>query len=57
MYVFQTELYNICLARAKEKWNAFVAPTAATETESEGDCYTFFQAHGTFVSFLSLLLE
>uniref|UniRef100_A0A8C1F3T3 TBC1 domain family member 14 n=1 Tax=Cyprinus carpio carpio TaxID=630221 RepID=A0A8C1F3T3_CYPCA len=29
------ELYNICLARAKEKWNAFVAPTAATETESE----------------------
>uniref|UniRef100_A0A671NPM3 TBC1 domain family member 14-like n=1 Tax=Sinocyclocheilus anshuiensis TaxID=1608454 RepID=A0A671NPM3_9TELE len=30
------ELYNICLARAKEKWNAFVAPTAATETETEG---------------------
>ncbi|XP_067258279.1 TBC1 domain family member 14 isoform X2 [Chanodichthys erythropterus] len=29
------ELYNICLARAKEKWNAFVAPTAAAETESE----------------------
>uniref|UniRef100_A0A672KM74 TBC1 domain family member 14 n=1 Tax=Sinocyclocheilus grahami TaxID=75366 RepID=A0A672KM74_SINGR len=29
------ELYNICLARAKEKWNAFVAPTAATETETE----------------------
>jgi hypothetical protein len=30
------------LARAKEKWNAFVAPTAAAETESEGDCYAFF---------------
>ncbi|KAF4110977.1 TBC1 domain family member 14 isoform X1 [Onychostoma macrolepis] len=29
------ELYDICLARAKEKWNAFVAPTAAAETESE----------------------
>ncbi|XP_026071313.1 TBC1 domain family member 14-like isoform X1 [Carassius auratus] len=29
------ELYNICLARAKEKWNAFVAPTAAAETENE----------------------
>uniref|UniRef100_A0A671Q4H7 TBC1 domain family member 14-like n=1 Tax=Sinocyclocheilus anshuiensis TaxID=1608454 RepID=A0A671Q4H7_9TELE len=29
------ELYNICLVRAKEKWNAFVAPTAAAETESE----------------------
>ncbi|XP_050970830.1 TBC1 domain family member 14 isoform X1 [Labeo rohita] len=29
------ELYNICLARAKEKWNAFVAPTAAVETETE----------------------
>ncbi|XP_043099855.1 TBC1 domain family member 14 isoform X1 [Puntigrus tetrazona] len=29
------ELYNICLARAKEKWNAFVTPTAAAETESE----------------------
>ncbi|XP_026123535.1 TBC1 domain family member 14 isoform X1 [Carassius auratus] len=29
------ELYNICLARAKEKWNAFVAPSAAAETEIE----------------------
>ncbi|XP_073692090.1 TBC1 domain family member 14 isoform X1 [Garra rufa] len=29
------ELYDICLSRAKEKWNAFVAPTAAAETESE----------------------
>uniref|UniRef100_A0A671Q4J7 TBC1 domain family member 14-like n=1 Tax=Sinocyclocheilus anshuiensis TaxID=1608454 RepID=A0A671Q4J7_9TELE len=30
------ELYNICLVRAKEKWNAFVAPTAAAETENAG---------------------
>ncbi|XP_051536074.1 TBC1 domain family member 14-like isoform X1 [Myxocyprinus asiaticus] len=29
------ELYNICLARAKEKWNAFLAPPASTETECE----------------------
>ncbi|XP_052007969.1 TBC1 domain family member 14 isoform X1 [Xyrauchen texanus] len=29
------ELYNICLARAKEKWNTFLAPPASTETECE----------------------
>ncbi|XP_057191462.1 TBC1 domain family member 14 [Triplophysa rosa] len=29
------ELYNICLARAKEKWNAFLSPTATAEKESE----------------------
>lgn len=29
------ELYNICLARAKEKWNAFLSPTSTAEMESE----------------------
>uniref|UniRef100_A0A3Q3IYF8 Rab-GAP TBC domain-containing protein n=1 Tax=Monopterus albus TaxID=43700 RepID=A0A3Q3IYF8_MONAL len=30
------ELYNICLARAKEKWNTMPAPTAETEAEDAG---------------------
>lgn len=29
------ELYNICLSRAKEKWNAFLTPTTTAETEIE----------------------
>ncbi|TRY99652.1 hypothetical protein DNTS_018057 [Danionella cerebrum] len=29
------ELYNICLSRAKEKWNTFVASTSAAETDAQ----------------------
>lgn len=43
------ELYNICLARAKEKWNSTAAPSTDTETIGRdglwSSVFTFFSFH------------